>query len=224
MFSPCSDHQIAPQKRTRLLCSGAFEAWRRIGALDEPSARQEYDVAREAPRLPDVVRRHHDLDAASPRSRADVLDGLRGGGIEARGRFVEEQDFGIARERAASASLCCSPPESLAPAVREVREAHLRSIRYALVIARPVSARRRSRPQSAAASRGAGTPSRADRPASRARPTDAPDCGRHENPSLAGGACFCRSRSARAARSARRAERSARSRTTSTAPVRSDAF
>ena len=69
-------------------------------ALDEAAARQKHDVAGEAARLPDVVRRHHDLHARGRNRTHDVLDALGRGRIEARGRLVEEENFRIARERA----------------------------------------------------------------------------------------------------------------------------
>ena len=55
------------------------------------AAMQQHDLAGEPPRLAEIVRRHHDLDAARGDGADDVLDRLGGGGIEARGRLVEKQ-------------------------------------------------------------------------------------------------------------------------------------
>ena len=61
---------------------------------------QQHDLAGEAARLAEIVGRQHDLDAARDHRTDHVLDRLGGGGIEARGRLVEEQHLRIARERA----------------------------------------------------------------------------------------------------------------------------
>ncbi len=62
---------------------------------------QEHDVAGEPARLAEIVSRHHHLDAARGDGADDVLDRLGGGGIEARGRLVEQQHGRLAGERAA---------------------------------------------------------------------------------------------------------------------------
>ena len=69
-------------------------------ALDDAAAMQQHDLAGEAPRLAEIVRRHHDLDAARGDGADDVLDRLGGGRIEARGRLVEKQHLRIPGERA----------------------------------------------------------------------------------------------------------------------------
>ena len=58
------------------------------------------DVAGEPAHLAEIVRGHHDLDAGSRRAQHDLLDAAGRGRIEARGGLVEQQDFGIARQRA----------------------------------------------------------------------------------------------------------------------------
>ena len=57
-------------------------------------------VAGEPARLAEIMGRHHDLDVALADGADDVLHRLGGGGIEARGRLVEEQHGRVARERA----------------------------------------------------------------------------------------------------------------------------
>ena len=93
-------------------------------ALDEPPVGQEQDLVAEAPRLAEVVRRHHDLGAARVDLAHDVLDLARRLGIEVRGRLVEEQHFGTqrprAREREASAA---RRPRARARAVGERAQA-----------------------------------------------------------------------------------------------------
>ena len=59
-----------------------------------------HDVARQPPGFAEIMGCHHHLDAAPAHRADDVLDGLGGGGIEARGRLVEEQYDGVAGERA----------------------------------------------------------------------------------------------------------------------------
>ena len=51
-------------------------------------------------RFAEIVRRHHDLDAARRDRAHHVLDRLGGGRIEACGRLVEEQNLRILGERA----------------------------------------------------------------------------------------------------------------------------
>jgi hypothetical protein len=68
--------------------------------FDEYAIGQEHDVACEPAGLAEIVSRHYDLDAARGDARDDVLDRLGGEGIEAGGRLVEKQHFGIARQRA----------------------------------------------------------------------------------------------------------------------------
>ena len=69
-------------------------------ALDDAAAVQQHDLAGEPPRLAEIVRRHHHLDAARGDRADDVLDRLGGGRIEARGRLVEKQHLRIPGERA----------------------------------------------------------------------------------------------------------------------------
>ena len=164
--------QITRSPRRNAAASGvAGEAKnaRGLGALDQPAARQKHDVAGEPARLPEVVRRHHDLHARGRDVAHDVLHGFGGGRIEARGRLVEKQHLGIARERAGEREpllLAAGEPRAgrsasarkadAAPAVRATRR----------VVARRAAHRRRSPPRSGAASPAAGTPWRAARPAS----------------------------------------------------------
>jgi len=58
----------------------------------------EHDIAGETFRLAEVMRAHHDLDAARAYGANDVFDRFGGGRVEACGRFVEEQDAGVTRE------------------------------------------------------------------------------------------------------------------------------
>ena len=91
----------SPARNARLAVS-AGELKKCCGrrGLDHAAAVQQHDVAREPARLAEIVRRHHDLDAARGDRADDVLDRLGRGRIEARGRLVEKQDLRIARERA----------------------------------------------------------------------------------------------------------------------------
>ena len=73
---------------------------------------QQHDLAGQPFGLAEIVRRHHHLDAARGDGAHDVLDRLGGGGIEAGGRLVEEQHAGSRASARASASRCCSPPDS----------------------------------------------------------------------------------------------------------------
>src|SRR4051812_36094432 len=86
------DHEIAAQERGGLCCFRRVEECRSLGALDQPSTRQENNVARKPARLPEFVCRHHDLHPGGRDTRDDVFDGFRRGGIEARGRLVEKQN------------------------------------------------------------------------------------------------------------------------------------
>src|SRR5260221_2933349 len=61
---------------------------------------QHDDLARQPPRLAEIMRRHHHLDAALDDGADHVLERLGRGGIETRRRLVEKQHGGIARQRA----------------------------------------------------------------------------------------------------------------------------
>ena len=80
--------------------------------LDDAATMQQDDLAGQPPRLAEIVGRHHDLDAARGDGADHVLDRLGRGGIEAGGRLVEEQHVGSRASARASASRCCSPPDS----------------------------------------------------------------------------------------------------------------
>ena len=75
----------------------------------------------------EIVRGHHHLDAARGDGAHDVLDRLGGGGIEAGGRLVEKQHFGIARQRARQRQpllfAARQPPRRTAVRVRRGRPA-----------------------------------------------------------------------------------------------------
>src|SRR6185437_11250818 len=82
-----------------------FRLWRREeivsrGFLDHTAAVKQHDVAADAPGLPEIVRGHDDFHAAGGDFSDDVLDRFGRGRIEARGRLIEEQYCGIARQRA----------------------------------------------------------------------------------------------------------------------------
>ena len=53
----------------------------------------EQDFVAKAPRLPEVVRHHHDLGPARVHRANGIFDFVGGAGIETRGRLVEKQDF-----------------------------------------------------------------------------------------------------------------------------------
>ena len=59
----------------------------------------EYDVPSETSGLAEIVCRHHYFDAARGDGADDVLDRLGGGGIETRGRLVEQAGDVAARSR-----------------------------------------------------------------------------------------------------------------------------
>src|SRR3954466_9553469 len=83
-----SNDQIAAQEGGGFAGLRLVEKCRGISVLDDAAARQEYDVAREPACLPDVVRRHHDLDACVRDLLHDILDRLGWRGIEAPGRLL----------------------------------------------------------------------------------------------------------------------------------------
>src|SRR5262245_5226503 len=68
--------------------------------LDDAAAMHKHDIAAEPARLAEIVGGHYHLDAAHRDGADEILNGLGGGGIEARGRLVEEQDVRVLGERA----------------------------------------------------------------------------------------------------------------------------
>ena len=149
----------------------------RVAGLDDAAAMQQHDVAGEPARLAEIVGRHHHLDAARGDGANDVLDRLGGGGIEARGRLVEEQHGRIARQRAGRAPAAAARRRTAgAPAATPCRRARRapaarRSAhRGARAAHRPPSTRSGCcRRRCAAASPGAGTRWRAGSAARRRR-------------------------------------------------------
>ena len=61
---------------------------------------QQHDLAGEAARFAEIVGRQHHLDAARNHGPDHIFNCFGGGGIEACGRLVEEQNLRIAGERA----------------------------------------------------------------------------------------------------------------------------
>src|SRR5687767_2870782 len=74
-------------------------------ALDKPPAVHEQDLVAEAPRLAQVVGRHHDLGAARANLADDRLQLSRRTGIEVSGGLVEKQHFRAQRPRAGEREL-----------------------------------------------------------------------------------------------------------------------
>ena len=106
-------------KRRASRCAGVRRNRRRRRALDHAAAMQQHDLAGEPSRLAEIVRRHHDLDAARGDRADDVLDRLGRGGIEARGRLVEKQHLRVARQRAGKRQpLLLAAGQAAAPAAR----------------------------------------------------------------------------------------------------------
>ena len=68
-------------------------------SIDAAAVKQD-DVAGQPPGFAEIMGRHHHLDAALADGADDILDRLGGGGIEARGRLVQEQYGRVAGERA----------------------------------------------------------------------------------------------------------------------------
>src|SRR5215472_14456477 len=95
-----SDQQLAAHEPARLLGPGVGKECVGRAALDHAAAMDEHDLAGETPRLAEIVRRHHHLDPARSNGADDVLDCLRCGRIEARGRLVEHEDLRFLGERA----------------------------------------------------------------------------------------------------------------------------
>src|SRR6516164_1593876 len=97
------DQQLASHEAARLLGPGVSKECVGRAALDHASAMHEHDLAGEAPRLAEVMRRHHHLDPARSNDADDVLDRLGRGRVEARGRLVEQENLRLfgesARER-----------------------------------------------------------------------------------------------------------------------------
>src|SRR5260221_7818200 len=99
MLSPrisCSDEQVAANEFPGLDRSRRLEEGGCRGALDHPAAMEHDDLARQAPRLAEIVGRHHHLDAARDDGTDHILERLGRRRIEACGRLVEEQHGGIA--------------------------------------------------------------------------------------------------------------------------------
>src|SRR5262249_27995373 len=94
-----SDQQLAAHEAARLLGPGGGECVGRA-ALDHAAAMHEHDLAGAALRLAQSVRWRHHLDPTRSNGADDVLDRLGGGGIEARGRFIEQEDLRFFGERA----------------------------------------------------------------------------------------------------------------------------
>ena len=68
--------------------------------FDDAASDKKDDVTGKSARFAQIVRRHDDLDAGGGDARDDVLDEFRLRGVEAGGRLVEEQHFGVAGQRA----------------------------------------------------------------------------------------------------------------------------
>ena len=100
-FCLALNQQFAGDELAALRRARAGEEFRRRAAVrsDRPRCSSTMSPASRS-RLAEIVRRHHHLDAARGDGADDVLDRLGGGRIEARGRLVEEQHLGVARERA----------------------------------------------------------------------------------------------------------------------------
>src|SRR5262245_33458504 len=98
-----SDQQLAAHEPARLLGPGVGKECVGRAALDHAAAMHEHDLAGEAPRFAEIVRRHHHLDPARSNDADDVLDRLGRGRVEARGRLVEQKNLRLfgesARER-----------------------------------------------------------------------------------------------------------------------------
>src|SRR5262245_4724241 len=99
-FGGGSDQQLATHEPARLLGPGVGKERLGRAALDHAAAMQECDLAGEAPRLAEIVRRHHHLDPAPSNGADDVLDRLGRGRIEARGRLVEQEKLRLLGESA----------------------------------------------------------------------------------------------------------------------------
>ena len=80
--------------------------------FDQPAAMQQHDVAGEPLGLAEIVGRHHDLDAARAHRAHDVLDRFGGGGSRLAVGSSRNSTAGSRASARASASRCCSPPDS----------------------------------------------------------------------------------------------------------------
>src|SRR4029453_4930366 len=89
--------QLSFEKAGGLRRCGAAEESTDAGPFDEASLVEEEDFVAETMRLAEVVRDHHDLGARRVHRGDDLLDLMRGTGIEARRPLVEKEDFGTQR-------------------------------------------------------------------------------------------------------------------------------
>src|SRR5262249_11944311 len=99
-ISDASDQQLAAHEPARLLGPGVGKECVGRAALDHAAALHEHDLAGEAPRFAEIVRRHHHLDPARSNDADDVLDRLGRGRVEARGRLVEQKNLRLLGESA----------------------------------------------------------------------------------------------------------------------------
>src|SRR5215510_6691311 len=90
-WATASDQQLASHEAARILGPGVSKECVGRAALDHASAMHEHDLAGEAPRLAEIVRRHHHLDPARSNDADDVLNRLGRGRVEARGRLFEQE-------------------------------------------------------------------------------------------------------------------------------------
>ena len=148
-------------------------------ALDQPALVDEQHLVAEAARLAEVVRGHDDLGARG----VEGLDRRSRSRASRRGSRLavgssRNSTSGCSAQARASASRCCSPPESTragrcARSARPTSRSAVQGLRFALGrrhAARAPARRRCWRAPSGAASPGAGTPS----PARAARAPDPP--------------------------------------------------
>ena len=144
-----SDEQFAREERARpRRCAASSKNCARRRVLDQAAAMQEHDIAGEPPRLAEVVRRHHDLDAARARRRARCPRSPwsrpgRGWRSARRGTAPPGRAPARARARAAAARR----PTAAAPGGRRARARPTRasSSRRALALARAACRRRAAR-------------------------------------------------------------------------------
>ena len=119
-----SEQQLSRDELPGLLCFWLGEKLFGRRAFDHAAAMQQHDLAGQAARLAEIVGGEHDLDAARDHRADHILDRLGGGGIEARGRLIEEKDFGIAGQRAGQCVAAAARRRTAAvPAARRSRRA-----------------------------------------------------------------------------------------------------
>src|SRR5690606_13966433 len=82
-----SPKQVPTQEAGGLSRLRTVEKLRHGRLLEQAAGMEEKNLAAEAPRLADIVRRHHDLHAFGGNGREHLLDGARCAGIERRGRL-----------------------------------------------------------------------------------------------------------------------------------------